>query len=52
MASEEKDIYTVGYVALTINYRKYKDIDVRFEDGTIVKHKIVGSFKNGYISKK
>ena len=48
----KKGVATNGEKMEIINYRKYKDIDVRFEDGTIVKHKTVGSFKNGYISKK
>ena len=32
-----------------IAYRKYKDIDVQFEDGTIVKNRQYGDFKKGCI---
>lgn len=33
-----------------IKYREYKDIDVKFEDGVIVKHKSWFDFQNGFIA--
>ena len=32
-----------------IHYRDVNDIDIQFEDGTIVRHKAYGEFKDGYI---
>ena len=32
-----------------IEYRKYNDIDIQFEDGTIVKNRNYTDFKKGYI---
>ena len=32
-----------------IKYRKYKNIDIQFEDGTIIKHKRYDNFLNGKI---
>ena len=34
-----------------INYNNYYDVDIKFEDGTIIKHKNYGCFKNGAILK-
>ena len=34
-----------------INYNNYYDVDIKFEDGTIIKHKNYGCFKNGTILK-
>ena len=39
-----------GMEATIIRYGKYIDIDVRFEDGTVVKHKSYGKFKKGGIA--
>lgn len=38
-----------GLKATIIAYRKYTDIDVQFEDGTIHEHKDIDSFKKGTI---
>ena len=32
-----------------IKYRSAKDIDIQFEDGTIVEHKSFSAFKRGFI---
>ena len=39
-----------GMEAIIIRYRKAIDIDVRFEDGTVVKRKTYSAFKKGSIS--
>ena len=39
-----------GMRATIIIYRGYNDIDIRFEDGTILKHKQYNNFKRGKIS--
>lgn len=39
-----------GMIATCINYRRTDDIDVKFEDGTIVTHKRKGSFLKGSIN--
>ena len=39
-----------GQIATIIAYRGYYDIDVEFEDGTIVKNKAIGKFKSGNIT--
>ena len=39
-----------GQVATIIAYRGYYDIDVQFEDGTIVTHKAIDKFKSGNIT--
>ena len=39
-----------GQVATIVAYRGYYDIDVQFEDGTIVKNKAIGKFKSGNIT--
>ena len=38
-----------GQLMTIIAYRSNRDIDVRFEDGTIVQHKQYQEFKNGWI---
>ena len=38
-----------GQMATIIVYRSYRDIDVQFEDGTIVYHKLYRCFKKGEI---
>ena len=35
--------------ATIVRYGNYDDIDIKFEDGTIVKHKRYGVFRKGYI---
>ena len=39
-----------GLAAIVIAYRTANDIDVRFEDGVVVKNKAYSSFKNGHIA--
>ena len=39
-----------GQIATIIAYRGYYDIDVQFEDGTIVTHKAIDKFKSGNIT--
>ena len=39
-----------GMEATIIRYNTAKDIDIRFEDGTVVEHRTYNSFKNGEIS--
>ena len=39
-----------GMEATIIQYAKYADIDVRFEDGAIVEHKVYSAFKKGGIA--
>lgn len=39
-----------GMYATCIAFRSTQDIDVQFEDGTIVRHKSSSSFKNGKIA--
>ena len=43
------NIATNGQKMTIIKYRKYSDIDVQFEDGTIVENKSYRNFKKGYI---
>ena len=45
----ESNIANNGQTMTIIEYRKYKDIDIQFEDGTIVKHKSYDNFKLGSI---
>lgn len=40
---------TCGMDATILEYRSFRDIDVMFEDGTVVKNKQYGSFKNRHI---
>ena len=46
----EERVMNNGQVAKIIAYRLYCDLDVMFEDGTIVKSRTYGDFKNGSIS--
>jgi len=39
-----------GMEATIIRYNTAKDIDIRFEDGTVVEHRTYNSFKNGTIA--
>ena len=48
----EKRMMHCGMVATIIEYRKWDDIDVQFEDGTIIKHRQYTGFKNGTIANK
>ena len=41
----ETRMMNCGMEATIIRYGKYSDIDVRFEDGAVVKHKDYGKFK-------
>ena len=43
--------HTSGELMTIIGYRSSTDIDIRFEDGTIVHNKSYGSFRRGEISK-
>ena len=45
----EQSIATNGQMMKIIAYRNNQDVDVQFDDNTIVKHKDYRSFKNGYI---
>lgn len=45
----ETKVSNFGEKMTIIDYRKYDDLDVQFEDGTIVTGKGYGSFKNGSI---
>ena len=45
----ETNIMSNGQKAVIIEYRKTSDIDIQFEDGTIVKNRQYGSFKNGTV---
>ena len=46
----ETRMMNCGTEATIIRYGKYSDIDVRFEDGTVVKHGVYGNFKKGEIA--
>lgn len=39
-----------GMQCTIITYRNASNIDVQFEDGTIVKHKRIGNFRGGHIA--
>lgn len=39
-----------GLLATLETYRSARDVDVRFEDGCLIKHKSYGAFCDGYIS--
>lgn len=39
-----------GMLMTVYKYRNYHDIDVQFDDGTIVEHKEMGAFKRGQIA--
>ncbi|MEE3344581.1 MAG: hypothetical protein VZS44_10845 [Bacilli bacterium] len=45
----ETNISTNNELMTIINYRNVRDIDVKFEDNTIVTHKTYNAFKNGHI---
>ena len=45
----ESRIMHNGMIATIVKYRKSTDIDVQFEDGTIVQHKKYSRFKDGSI---
>lgn len=45
----EQAIAPNGLQMKIIAYRKYRDIDIEFENGVIVKHKSYNNFKSGYI---
>ena len=45
----EQSIMHCGMRARIIDYRSSKDIDVQFDDGTIVRNKMYGNFKSGRI---
>ena len=46
----ETRMMNCGMEATIIRYGRCDDIDVRFEDGTIAKHKLYGEFKKGGIA--
>ena len=46
----ETRMMNCGMEATIIRYGKYRDIDVRFEDGTVAKNKAYGKFKKGAIA--
>ena len=46
----ETRMMNCGMEATIIRYGKYTDIDVRFEDGAMVKHKAYSAFKKGEIA--
>ena len=45
----ETNINSQGEKMTIIAYRNYENIDIQFEDGTVVYHKTYGNFKNGKI---
>ncbi len=45
----EKSISNAGDTMKIIAFRNHKDIDIEFEDGTIVEHKAYSAFKKGQI---
>lgn len=47
--TNEENINNQGLHMKILNYRKYNDIDVIFDDGYINKHKTYQNFKNGQI---
>ena len=46
----EKNVMNCGMSATIINYKNNRDIDIKFDDGTIVEHKAYRSFKTGTIA--
>ena len=46
----ETRMMNCGMEATIIRYGRYEDIDIRFEDGTVVKHKDYSKFKKGGIA--
>ena len=47
---DETRMMSCGIEATIIRYGGATDIDVRFEDGTVVEHKAYGEFKNRHIA--
>ena len=47
----QTNISKYGFLMTIIKYRNASDIDIQFEDGTIVKHKLYKNFKSGNICK-
>ena len=47
----ETRMMNCGMEATVIRYGKYSDIDVRFEDGVVAKHKEYKAFKKGNIAR-
>lgn len=45
----EKGMMHCGMEATIITYRSSKDVDIQFDDGTIVRNKVYGNFKAGRI---
>ena len=45
----ETRIMNNGQKAIIIKYKKYNDINIKFEDNTIVYHKTYNNFKKGRI---
>ena len=45
----ETRMMNCGMEATIIQYKNAMDIDVRFEDGSVVEHKAYGNFKRGGI---
>ena len=46
----ETKMMNCGMKATIVRYGRYEDIDVRFEDGSIVEHKAYSAFKKGEIA--
>ena len=46
----ETRMMNCGMEATIVRYRKYTDIDVRFEDGAVAKHKLYDPFKKSKIA--
>ena len=46
----ETQMMNCGMKAAIIRYNGVRDIDVRFEDGATVKHKVYGPFKRGEVA--
>ena len=45
----ETNISNQGYKMTIIEYRREDDIDIQFEDGTVIKHRKYGDFKRGKV---
>ena len=46
----ETKMMNCGMKATIVRYGRYEDIDVRFEDGSMVEHKAYSAFKKGEIA--
>ena len=46
----ETKMMNCGMKATIVQYGRYEDIDVRFEDGSMVEHKAYSAFKKGEIA--